>query len=63
MDNPLRSNLQDHGIQHHLYLGILYHIHKFLSVFRSSQFFFEIMQSKTVMDTLIQNPAGFLVPF
>ena len=54
-------NIQHHGIQQHLDIGILQHFDKFSCIFRPGQLFFEVVQTKPVVNTLIQYTAQLLI--
>ena len=57
----VRGHFQHHGVQLHLYAGFLEHLNKAPGILRAGQLFAEAVQTKAVVDALVQNAAQFLV--
>ena len=57
----VRGHFQHHSVQLHLYAGVLEHLNKASGVLRAGQLLAEAVQTKAVVDTLVQNTAQFLV--
>ena len=57
----VRGHFQHHGVQLHLYAGVLEHLNKAPGILRAGELLAKAVQTKAVMDALVQNAAQFLV--
>ena len=57
----VRGHFQNHGVQLHLHAGVLEHLNKASGVLRAGQLLAKAMQTKAIVDALVQNAAQFLV--
>ena len=57
----IRGHFQHHGVQLHLHAGILEHIDEAPGVLRAGELLAKAVQTKAVVDALVQNTAQLLV--
>ena len=57
----VRGHFQHHGVQLHLYAGVLEHLNKAPGILRAGELLAKAVQTKAVVDALVQNAAQFLV--
>ena len=57
----IRGHFQHHGVQLHLYAGVLEHLNKASGVLRAGQLLAKAVQTEAVVDALVQNAAQLLV--
>ena len=62
-DHLILTDIHDHSVQPVLDLLLFYHPDKACCILRSCQLLLKCMKAKSIMDTLIQDPAQFLVTF
>ena len=57
----VRGHFQHHGVQLHLYAGVLEHRNKAPSILRAGELLAEAVQTKAVVDALVQNAAQLFI--
>ena len=61
MDLLVRGHFQHHGVQLHLYAGVLEHIDEPSGVLGTGELLAKPVETKAVVDALVQDAAQFLV--
>jgi len=57
----IRGHFQNHGVQLHLHAGALEHLNKASGILRAGELLAKAVQTKAVVDALVQNAAQFFV--